>query len=323
MLNPGSSTAQGGPNVAFEEFSTSQPLTLCKVGYATHGILGCGTWGYGKEGNADYETGALRENYAHGVVDVHTAYIYENGRACTVSIDAMRPFIRNSYRFHYMVPDTIKPDDLEAHIQIVAGRFPEGSQYLDTLYLHFWPGDDRLAEFMHSLAELRTAGLVNHIGVSNFNAEGILAADEHLHSHGAKLSFVTFHFSLFTATPDVMQVVKLVGESEYIGVAWRSTEKGLVGRNLQNKAVDSVSEATGLSTVELSLAYVTSHPHIVTIARMSTNEHREANVRGVKYQLAATQMQTLEEGIPVAQRNSPREELKGPGCVAGSSVGKS
>lgn len=137
-------------------------------------MLGLGTWENDDPTQcAESVTTALEMGYRH----VDTAQIYRNeaavGEGIAAAVDRADVFLATKVWI-----DRLAPADVAASTRESLSKL--GVDAVDLLYVH-WPADAYdPAETLPAFAELRDDGLVDRIGVSNFEPEHLDAATEAL-----------------------------------------------------------------------------------------------------------------------------------------------
>jgi len=138
-------------------------------------MLGLGTWENDDPTQcAESVTTALEMGYRH----VDTAQIYRNEAAVGEGIAAAAVDRADVFLATKVWIDRLAPADVAASTRESLSKL--GVDAVDLLYVH-WPADAYdPAETLPAFAELRDDGLVDRIGVSNFEPEHLDAATEAL-----------------------------------------------------------------------------------------------------------------------------------------------
>ncbi|WP_435073773.1 aldo/keto reductase [Halorubrum sp. HHNYT27] len=138
-------------------------------------VLGLGTWENEDPAQcAASVTTALETGYRH----VDTAQIYGNEAAvgdgiATADVDRDDVFLATKVWINQLAPEDVVASTRESLEKL-------GTEYVDLLYVHWPAGAYDPAETLPAFAELRDDGLVDRIGVSNFEPEHIDAATDAL-----------------------------------------------------------------------------------------------------------------------------------------------
>ena len=142
-------------------------------------ILGCWAMGGDYFGATEDESSleALRVSYENGVNTFDTAEIYGSGRSERVVGEAARRIGREKVK---IISKVFKPS--MAHDKMVKACEDSlsrlGTDYLDVYFLHYPIPEEEVSiqERMETMTELKKAGKIRAIGLSNFSLEEMKAA---------------------------------------------------------------------------------------------------------------------------------------------------
>jgi aryl-alcohol dehydrogenase-like predicted oxidoreductase len=170
-----------------------------------------------------------------------------------------------------------------------------GRDHLDVVNLRRLPGVDSVVEHLQALVELRTAGLVRYIGLSDARAE-------HLDQARAVTPIVCVQnrYALdFGRVND--DLLRRCGEEGIAFVPFfaiageRRTEGGFA----DNPAVRVVARARGVSPAQVRLAWSLSRgPHVLAIPGTGNPAHLEENIAAGAIELTAAELADLESSVP-------------------------
>ena len=142
-------------------------------------ILGCWAMGGDYFGATEDESSleALEVSYENGVDTFDTAEIYGKGRSERVVGEAARRIGRDKVR---IISKVFKPSmKREKMIQACEDSLTRlGTDYLDVYFLHYPVPEEEVSiqERMETMMELKKAGKIRAIGLSNFSLEEMKAA---------------------------------------------------------------------------------------------------------------------------------------------------
>ena len=169
---------------------------------------------------------------------------------------------------------------------------------------------------MKGMRRLTDAGLVEHVGVSNFTLKKWQAAEK---AFGEPVLSNQVKYSLATRKPDA-DLVPYAAANDRLIIAYSPLAKGLLsGRydatNLPTdrarafdpvflpenvvaahdmiEAVRAVAKAHDARPSQVALAWVISHPNVVAIPGASSLEQLEANVAAADLELTADELAQL------------------------------
>ncbi|MCU4974760.1 aldo/keto reductase [Halobacteria archaeon AArc-m2/3/4] len=241
---------------------TSTPtLTLPPVGLGTMGI-----------GDPETIATALEVGYRH----LDTAQIYDNegvvGEGFALS-DVPRDDLTVATK---VWADSLAPEAVHETTDESLGRL--GLETIDLLYVHrpieTYEPDRTLPAF----DDLREAGTIEHVGLSNFSVAQLEEALEILESPIAAHQ-VEYH-PLFQPT----ELLEHAQEHDYLLVAYSPLA---AGRLEEVDAVVAVAEKHDTTPEAVSLAWLSAKDNLVTIPKASRRDHLEANLAALDVELDA------------------------------------
>ncbi|WP_282694308.1 oxidoreductase [Streptomyces sp. CC208A] len=206
------------------------------------------------------------------------------------------------------------PDDLVIATKVGPGRDPSGAwlphatpeqlrgqveenlrqlgrDHLDVVNLRI-VGADSLAERFGALAELRDAGLVRHLGLSNIRPHHLAEAQAI-----APVVCVQNMYGI-GASPEQEEVLRLCGEQGVAFVPFYSIAGS--GRTAGTPADDSstvhaVARARGVSTAQVRLAWTLHRgPHVLAIPGTGDPDHLTQNVAAGSLRLSEAELAGLD-----------------------------
>lgn len=153
-------------------------LSITPLGFGAWAIGG-GGWAYGWGAQEDSESiAAIRHALDRGINWIDTAAVYGLGHSEEIVAQAVQGFAKRPYIFTKCslvwdqkgnIANVLKADSIRREVEDSLRRLQ-----VDAIDLHqiHWPNpDEDIEEGWTTLAELKEAGKVRHIGVSNFNVE--------------------------------------------------------------------------------------------------------------------------------------------------------
>ncbi len=159
-----------------------------------------------------------------------------------------------------------------------------GLDRVDLLYVHRPIETYDPPRTLSALEELREAGLIDHIGLSNFTPAAIDTAHECLESPIAAHQ-VEFH-PLYHES-DVLDQARAHG---FPLVAYSPL---VAGRAEELPPVTEIAAARGVHPAVISLAWVLSHEGVVAIPKASSSAHLEANLAAADITLDDSERQRI------------------------------
>lgn len=169
-----------------------------------------------------------------------------------------------------------------------------GTDYLD-LYLIHWPFDEAMTETWRAMQDLRAAGLVRAIGVSNFGAARL----DRLLAEAAVVPAVNqIELHPRFAQTTLRNYCRAQG---IIVQSWSPLQQG--SELLTHPVIAAVATAHGCSPAQIILRWHVQHG-LVVIPRSSSPEHIRANTAIFDFELTTPEMAAL-DSLDVAQRANP------------------
>ena len=225
-------------------------------------VLGLGTWENDDPAQcADSVTTALETGYTH----VDTAQIYGNEAAVGDGIAAADVDRDDVFLATKVWIDKLAPEDVAASTRESLEKL--GTECVDLLYVHWPAGAYDPAETLPAFAELRDDGLVDRIGVSNFEPEHLDAATDAL-GEAPFANQVEMH-------PHLRQeeLRDYADANDVELVAYSPLARGHV---FDSPEVTNIAEKHGVSAAQVSLAWlrekgVTAIPKATSEAHIADN----------------------------------------------------
>ncbi|MES9524393.1 aldo/keto reductase [Streptomyces capoamus] len=184
-----------------------------------------------------------------------------------------------------------RPDQLRGHVEENLRQL--GRDHLDLVYLRRMR-QDSVAEHFGALAELREAGLIRHLGISD-------AEPRHLAEARAIAPVVSVQNRYAVDRPDPVgdEVLRLCGEQgiafvPFYAVAGDGGERGATAAH--HDAVVSVARAHGVSPAQVRIAWTLHQgPHVLAIPGTGNPDHLAENVAAGALRLTGAELALLGE----------------------------
>ncbi|MFJ2178755.1 oxidoreductase [Streptomyces sp. NPDC087851] len=167
-----------------------------------------------------------------------------------------------------------------------------GRDHLDVVNLRT-RGNRSIAELFGTLAELRDAGLVRHLGVSNVTAEQLAEAR-------AIAPVVCVQNPYGIGAPDGDALLRLCGEAgiafvPFYAIAGQRREAGAGAAEEESAELLAVARAHDASPAQIRLAWTLSRgPHVLAIPGTGDPDHLTANVAAGALKLTDEELARLE-----------------------------
>lgn len=169
------------------------------------------------------------------------------------------------------------------------------TDHLDLFYLH-WPGPHPVADTMAAMAELVDAGWVRHIGVSNFDVDGLDDVKAALGAGVLAANQVYYHLEERGAESDVLPWCKknnvaLVAYSPFGAGHWVEEKRRLA-------VLDDVARQVGKTPRQVALAFLTRDTSVFAIPKAEKPEHVRDNSGG-DFELPKDAVAAIDAAFPV------------------------
>lgn len=224
--------------------------------------LGFGTWQLEDEDAARGVATALKTGYRH----IDTAQIYGNEAAVGEGLK-QSGLKRDAFFLTTKVwRDKFRDGDLQASVKESLDKLK--TDYVDLLLLH-WPVPEvPLSETMKAMNEVKDAGLVKHIGVSNFTVD--LMDQARAHSNAPLVANqVEYH-------PYLDQSAVLTA-CQAAGMAMTAYSPIAQGKVFDDEVITDIAKAHDVSPAQVVLRWLIDQDSLVAIPRSSSDKHIQSN----------------------------------------------
>ncbi len=256
--------------------------------------VGFGTWELRGQAAYDGARHALEVGYRH----LDTAQMYANeeeiGRALRDSgVARDQVWLTTKLAPRNLAPGRVRrsSDDSLRGLQ---------TDYVDLLLIH-WPADGvALGETLAAMEELREAGKLRAVGVSNFTPTLVREALRHA---SIITNQVEYHPYL-----DQQHLVDQAVEHDLMLTAYSPLAQGKV---LDDETLVEIGRAHGKSAAQVALRWLLQQPKVALIPRSSRREHRAANFDIFDFELSEEEMARID----ALARNRHRRIIDPPGLA--------
>ncbi|MGW6645141.1 oxidoreductase [Streptomyces iakyrus] len=184
-----------------------------------------------------------------------------------------------------------RPEDLRGHVEENLRQL--GRDHLDVVNLRRMPQYDSIAEHFGALADLRDAGLIRHLGISNVTPRHLAEARAI-----APVVCVQNRYALDRPDPDSDELLRLCGEQglafvPFYAVAGEAAERGAT--TAHDEDVRAVARAHGASPAQIRIAWTLHQgPHVLAIPGTGNPEHLAENVAAGAIRLTDEELTRLD-----------------------------
>ncbi len=266
-------------------YETIHNLTLPKIGF--------GTWKIGGGSNADRKTdtaskAALRSALGIGYTHFDTAEMYAGGHAEELIGQVVRE--TRVKRETLFITSKVMPAHLQFELVL---QSCEGSlrrlqmDYID-LYLIHWPQPGmKLSDTFRALNKAVRDGKVKYLGVSNFNLK-LLNQSQGLSDSPIITNQVPYSLSERSYVKN--GILEFCQQNDILLTAYSPLEQG----NLRSsKTLNEIAKVHNATTYQIALAWITSHPRVITIPMSADQKHQTENFAAAEISLSADEISRL------------------------------
>ncbi|MHB1853835.1 MAG: aldo/keto reductase [Acidimicrobiales bacterium] len=298
-------------------------MRYVEAGGARISVIGLGTWQFGSRewgygaGYAEGEAGAiLRKALDLGINLIDTAEIYAFGQSEKIVGQAMAGRRREAFVASKVFPVMPLAPVVEQRGRASARRL--GIEQIDLYQVH-WPNPVvPLGTTMRGMRSLRDAGVVDHVGVSNFSLGRWQEADVAL---GSPVLSNQVQYSLVQRKPE-KELLDWAAANDRIVIAYSPLAQGfLSGRyratpgsprpggmraanalfqteNLEKgepllSTLDRIASAHQAKPAQVALAWVVHHPNVVAIPGASSVAQVVSNAETADLELSRDELDEL------------------------------
>lgn len=224
--------------------------------------LGFGTWQLEDEDAARGVATALKTGYRH----IDTAQIYGNEAAVGDGWKQSGVKREDFFLTTKVWRDKFRDGDLQASVKESLDKLK--TDYVDLLLLH-WPVPEvPIAETMKAMNEVKEAGQVRHIGVSNFTVD--LLDEARAHS-GAPLVANQVEYHPYLDQNAVLTACRAAG------MAMTAYSPIAQGKVFDDEVITEIAKAHNVSPAQIVLRWLIDQDSVIAIPRSSSDKHIKSN----------------------------------------------
>lgn len=282
-------------------------LPVHRLGFGAMRLTGSAAFHHGTPSDRDRSIAVLRQAIDLGVNHIDTAAFYFSSlRSANELINsALAPYPDDLVIVTKVGPyraydgewgTSARPEDLRGHVEENLRQL--GRDHLDVVNLRRMPTYDSIAEHFGALAELREAGLIRHLGISNVTPRHLAEAQAI-----APVVCVQNRYALDRPDPDSDELLAICGEQgiafvPFYAVAGEAAERGAA--TAHDEGVRAVARAHGASPAQIRIAWTLHQgPHVLAIPGTGNPGHLTENVAAGAIRLTDEELNRL---------NRPRQE---------------
>ncbi|MEU2061112.1 aldo/keto reductase [Streptomyces sp. NPDC013455] len=277
-------------------------LPVHRIGFGAMRLTGSAAFHLGTPSERERSIAVLRKAVELGVNHIDTAAFYFSSlRSANELINtALAPYPDDLVIATKVGPyrdydgewgTSARPDQLRGHVEENLRQL--GRDHLDVVHLRRM-GQDSIAEHFGALAELRTAGLIRHLGISAVQPRHLAEALDI-----APVVAVQNRYAVDRPDPVDDEVLRLCGEHgiafvPFYAVAGAAGEQGATTDHAA--AVLSVARSRGVSPAQVRIAWALHQgPHVLAIPGTGDPAHLVENVAAGALRLTGDELARLDE----------------------------
>lgn len=257
--------------------------------------IGLGTMGMGGRFERDVSRdeqhlSAIKQHLQLGVNFIDTAEVYANGGSEELVGQAIAGARSEYFIATKVSPENLAYEDVIASCKASLARLK--TDYIDLYQVH-WPNPEiPLAETLRAMKDLKALGLIRHIGLSNFDLEGVhqcqaLLGDE-------KVAFIQAEYNLFDRSAE-QDLIPYCVENGCIFVAYSPLDQGSVVKSAELRSeLQNYSDSYGQTNAQIALNFLTRSGHVIVIPKALSDQNIRANCSALNFDLSSEDIQRLE-----------------------------
>ena len=265
-------------------------------------IIGQGTWMI--DGDPETESRAihtLRLGLDLGMSHIDTAEMYGEGHVEELVGEAIAGRRDEIFLVSKVLPANASYDGTLKACERSLKRLK--TDWLD-LYLLHWRGSYPLSETMRAMEKLVAEGLVKYIGVSNFDVEDLMEAEQVLQTEQIACNQVLYNLRDRGIEPRLLPYcskkrIAVVGYAPFGHGNFPSPS------SREGKLLIEIGRKHNRTPKQVALNYLTRHPSTFTIPKTTRSEKVKENSGGVGWQLTEDETNEIDRAFPVPPPGTP------------------
>lgn len=276
-------------------------LPVHRLGFGAMRLTGSAAFHLGTPSDRDRSIAVLRKAIDLGVNHIDTAAFYFSSlRSANELINsALAPYPDDLVIVTKVGPyrtwsgewaTSGRPEDLRAHVEENLRQL--GRDHLDVVNLRRMPKYDSIAEHFGALAELREAGLIRHLGISNVEPRHLAEAQAI-----APVVCVQNRYAVDRPDPATDELLRICGEQgiafvPFYAVAGEGAEGG--APTAHDEEVRAVARAHRASPAQIRIAWTLHQgPQVLAIPGTGNPDHLVENVAAGAIRLTDEELDRL------------------------------
>lgn len=253
--------------------------------------LGQGTWRMGeKAANRAAEIAALRRGLDLGLTLIDTAEMYGEGRAEQLVAEAVAGRRDEVFIVSKVYPHNATRDGTVAACERSLRCL--NTDRIDLYLLHWWEGDEPLAETLEAFTALQQAGKIRHYGVSNLDLDAMQALWAEPGGPATASNQLFYNLARRGIEWDLLPWLRQRGVPV---MAYSPFDQGNL---LGNRKLADFARRHGTTAAQAALAWLLASDGIIAIPKSAKVERVEENAAALHTRLTAEQLAELDTLFP-------------------------
>lgn len=265
-------------------------------------VIGQGTWMI--DGDSETEARAIRTlrlGLDLGMSHIDTAEMYGDGHVEELVGQAIAGRRDEIFLVSKVLPSNASYEGTLKACKRSLKRLK--TDWLD-LYLLHWRGSYPLSETMRAMEKLVTEGLVKYIGVSNFDVEDLMEAEQALQTERVACNQVLYNLRDRGIERRLLpycskKKIAVVGYAPFGHGNFPSPP------SREGKLLVEIGRRHNRTPKQVALNFLTRHPSIFTIPKTTRPERVKENSGGVGWQLIEDEVNVIDREFPVPSPGTP------------------
>ncbi len=277
--------------------------TVTLPGGETIPVLGVGTWGMAERPQKrEDEIGALQMAVDLGMTVIDTAEMYAGGAAEQLVAEALAERRREVFLVSKVLPHHATRRGTVSSCEASLRRLK--TDHLDMYLLH-WRSTVPLDETLEGFDALKRMGKIRYWGVSNFDVDDM-----------EELISLTGNAGLVVASNQVLYNLMRRGiEYDLLpscrtgGISIMAYSPLEQGQLAKHRTVKAIAERLNATAAQVALAWVLRQTGVIAIPKAADIDHVRENRGALEVELAAEDLEELDEAFPPPARKIPLETI--------------
>jgi diketogulonate reductase-like aldo/keto reductase len=258
-------------------------MEYVEAGGASIPALGLGTWQNKGESCTESVRTALELGYRH----VDTAQVYDNERAVGEGIAAADVDREEVFVTTKVWRSNLTGEDVRESVRESVSKL--GTDYVDLLLIH-WPHPRvPVAETLAAMADLQEAGLVRHLGVSNFTRSQLQEARQAVDTP------IVADQVLYHPYKDQSSLREYCADEAIALTAYSPLARGHV---LGDERLERIGRRYDKSAAQVALRWLVQQDTVVAIPKASSRDHIADNLAVFDFSLTDAEMRRIHDREP-------------------------